>query len=47
MTTNENSFYLDTSFMIPREYFMEFKALTYTEEIFYPNYIKFEIISEK
>lgn len=47
MRTNENSFYLDTSFMIPREYFMEFKALTYTEEIFYPNYIKFEIISEK
>jgi hypothetical protein len=47
MTTNENSFYLDTSFMIPREYFIEFKALTYTEEIFYPNYIKFEIISEK
>lgn len=47
MTTNENSFYLDTSFMIPRGYFMEFKALTYTEEIFYPNYIKFEIISEK
>ena len=47
MTTNENSFYLDTSFMIPREYIWEFKALTHTEEIFYPNYIKFEIMSEK
>jgi hypothetical protein len=47
MSTNENSFYLDTSFMIPREYILEFKALTHTEEIFYPNYIKFEIMSEK
>jgi len=45
--TNENSFYLDTSYMIPREYFMEFKAKTHTEEIFYDEYIKFEILSEK
>ena len=45
--TNENSFYLDTSYMIPREYFMEFKTKTHTEEIFYDEYIKFEIISEK
>jgi len=45
--TNENSFFLDTSFLIPREYFMEFKAKTYTEEIFYNEYVKFEIISEK
>jgi hypothetical protein len=45
--TNENSFYLDTSYMIPREYFMEFKTKTHTEEIFYDEYVKFEIISEK
>ena len=45
--TNENSFYLDTSYMIPREYFMEFKTKTHTEEMFYDEYIKFEIISEK
>jgi len=45
--TNENSFYLDTSYLIPREYFIEFKAKTYTEEIFYNDYIKFEILSEK
>jgi hypothetical protein len=45
--TNENSFFLDTSYLIPREYFMEFKAKTYTEEIFYDEYVKFEIISEK
>jgi hypothetical protein len=45
--TNENSFFLDTSYMIPREYFMEFKAKTYTEEIFYNDYVKFEILSEK
>jgi hypothetical protein len=47
MTTTENSFFLDTSYMIPREYFIEFKAMIYTEEIFYHNYVKFEIISEK
>lgn len=45
--TNENSFFLDTSYMIPREYYMEFKAKTYTEEIFYNDYVKFEILSEK
>jgi hypothetical protein len=45
--TNENSFILDTSFMIPREYVMEIKAKTHSEEIFYPNNINFEIISEK
>lgn len=46
-TVTENSFHLDTSYMIPREYFMEFKAKTHTEEIFYDEYIKFEILSEK
>lgn len=45
--TNENSFFLDTSYMIPREYYMEFKAKTYNEEIFYDEYVKFEILSEK
>lgn len=46
-TTNENSFTLDTSFYIPREYFIEIKAKTHSEEIFYENEIKFEILSEK
>ena len=45
--TNENSFILDTSFMIPREYWVEIKAKTHGEEIFYRDEIKFEIISEK
>jgi hypothetical protein len=45
--TNENSFVLDTSYMIPREYWVEIKARTHTEEIFYRDEIKFEIISEK
>ncbi len=47
ITTTENLFYLDTSFMIPREYFMEIKAKTHTEEVFHNEYIKFEILSEK
>ena len=45
--TNENSFMLDTSYLIPREYFLEIKGKTHSEEIFYNNYIKFEILSEK
>jgi hypothetical protein len=45
--TNENSFYLDTSYLIPREYILEIKGKTHTEEIFYKNDINFEIISEK
>jgi hypothetical protein len=45
--TNENSFVLDTSYLIPREYFIEIKGKTHTEEIFYNNHIKFEILSEK
>jgi hypothetical protein len=45
--TNENSFTLDTSYLIPREYFLEIKGKTHSEEIFYNNYIKFEILSEK
>lgn len=46
-TTNENSFTLDTSIYIPREYFIELKGKTHTEEIFYDEHIKFEILSEK
>jgi len=46
-TTNENSFTLDTSIYIPREYFIEIKGKTHSEEIFYENEIKFEIVSEK
>ena len=45
--TNENSFFFDTSIYIPREYFIEIKAKTHTEEIFYNEYVKFEILSEK
>jgi len=45
--TNENSFTLDTSVYIPREYFIEIKGRTHSEEIFYDNEIKFEIVSEK
>lgn len=46
-TTNENSFTIDTSIYIPREYFIEIKGKTHTEEIFYKEHIKFEILSEK
>ena len=45
--TNENSFILDTGFMIPREYWIEIKSKVQSEDIFYKDDIKFEIISEK
>lgn len=45
--TNENSFTLDTSVYIPREYYIEIKGRTHSEEIFYEEEIKFEIVSEK
>ena len=45
--TNENSFILDTSYFIPRQYYMEIKAKTHSEEIFYKESISFEIVSEK
>jgi hypothetical protein len=45
--TNENSFMLDTSIFIPREYFLEIKGKTHNEFIYYNNEIKFEIVSEK
>lgn len=45
--TNENSFTFDTSYLIPREYSIEIKGLTHSEEIFYNDPIKFEIVSEK
>ena len=45
--TNENSFFLNTDIMVPREYYLEIKGKTHTEEIYYNDQIKFEIISEK
>jgi hypothetical protein len=45
--TNENSFLFDTSYFIPREYFMEIKAKTHSEEIFYKESITFEIVNER
>lgn len=45
--TNENSFILDTTIMVPREYILELKGKTHGEEIFYEEHIKFEIVSEK
>jgi hypothetical protein len=45
--TNENSFMLDTSYMIPREYWIEIRAKVNSEDVFYKDEIKFEIISEK
>jgi hypothetical protein len=45
--TNENSFFFDTSSYVPREYYLEIKAKTHSEEIYYNENIKFEILSEK
>lgn len=45
--TNENSFMLDTSYLIPKEYFLEIKGVTHNEEIKYKETIKFEIVSIK
>lgn len=45
--TNENSFILDTSYMIPREYNIEIKGLVNGQDVIYKDEIKFEIISEK
>lgn len=45
--TNENSFMLDTSYLIPREYYVQIKGKKHNEEIFYKDHIKFEITSEK
>ena len=45
--TNENSFVIDTSYLIPREYNIEIKGNRHTEDIFYRDEIKFEIVSEK
>jgi hypothetical protein len=45
--TNENSFHLDTSYFIPRQYYIEIKGKTHTEEIFYKESISLEIVSEK
>lgn len=45
--TNENSFMFDTTYMIPREYHLQIKAKTHSEEIFYKETLNFEIVSEK
>jgi len=45
--TNQNSFLLDTSYMIPREYNLEIKARVNSEDVIYKDEIKFEIVSEK
>jgi hypothetical protein len=45
--SNENSFMIDTTYLIPREYYLEFKAIVNNEEIMYKDTIKFEIVSEK
>jgi len=45
--TNENSFQLDSSYLIPRQYFLQIKGKTHTEEIYYKESINFEIVSKK
>lgn len=45
--TNENSFVIDTSYLIPREYYVEIKARVNSMDVIYRDEIKFEIISEK
>lgn len=45
--TSENSFQLDTSFLIPREYYIEIRADIYGEKFYYDNILKFEIVSTK
>jgi hypothetical protein len=45
--TNENSFMLDTTYLIPREYYLEIKGRVHNEFIYYKDVIKFEIVSEK
>lgn len=45
--TTENSFLIDTSYLIPREYNVEIKSKVGDEEIFFENEIKFEIVSER
>jgi len=43
---NENFFFLNTEYYIPREYILEFKAKINSEDLFYKEEIKFEILSE-
>jgi hypothetical protein len=45
--TNENSFILNTTYFIPREYYMQFKAEINNEEIIYKDTIYFTIVSQK
>jgi hypothetical protein len=43
--TNENSFFLDTTYLIPRTYYLEIKAQIHGEQIFYKDVISFDIVS--
>lgn len=45
--SNENYFFVDTSYLIPREYFIEIKALINSEELIYKNNINFTIINKQ
>lgn len=45
--TNENSFMLDTSYLIPREYWIEIRGIVNGQDLFYRDEIKFEVVSEK
>ena len=44
-TNNENCFFLDTTYLIPRIYYLEIKAEINGESIFYKNVIQFEVVS--
>lgn len=45
--SNEIFYFFDTSYLIPKEYYIEIKTKINNEEIFYKENIKFEIINEK
>lgn len=45
--TTENSFILDTSYLIPKEYFIEIKSVQNNQIFIFNDEIKFEIVSEK
>jgi len=44
-TNNQNCFFLNTTYLIPRIYYMEIKAEINGEIIFYKNVIQFEVVS--
>lgn len=45
--SNENNFYIDTSFLIPREYFIDVKVGNDSEVSTLKNVINFQIVNEK